>query len=103
MNICTFTGYITDDPILERVNGVSFLDLRIVVYNYRRTKSTGEKSRTPVYLDCEALHTGAETIAKLGKKGTKITVNCSAKNAAGDDDFVIFRINEFDFACLDQD
>ena len=103
MNICTFTGYITDDPILERVNGVSFLDLRIVVYNYRRTKSTGEKSRTPVYLDCEAWHTGAETIAKLGKKGTKITVNFSAKNAAGADDFVIFRINEFDFACLDQD
>ena len=103
MNICTFTGYITDDPILERVNGVSFLDLRIVVYNYRRTKSTGEKSRTPVYLDCEAWHTGAETIAKLGKKGTKITVNCSAKNAAGDDDCVIFRNNEFDFACLDQD
>ena len=103
MNICTFTGYITDDPILERVNGVSFLDLRIVVYNYRRTKSTGEKSRTPVYLDCEAWHTGAETIAKLGKKGTKITVNCSAKNAAGDDDFVIFRINEFDFGCLDKE
>jgi len=103
MNICTFTGYIIDDPVLESVDGISFLDLRIVVYNYRRSKSTGEKNRTPVYLDCEAWHTGAETIAKLGRKGTKITVNCSAKHASGDDDFVVFRISEFDFACLDQD
>ena len=86
MNICTFTGYITDDPVLGSVDGISFLDLRIVVYNYRRSKSTGEKNRTPVYLDCEAWHTGAETIA-----------------VSGDDDFIVFRINEFDFACLDQD
>jgi len=103
MNNCIFTGYLTEDPILERIDGVSFLDMRIVVYNYRRSKSTGKKNKTPVYLDCEAWHTGAETIAKLGKKDTKITINCSVRHVSEDENFIVFRINEFDFACLDQD
>jgi single-stranded DNA-binding protein len=96
MNLCVFTGYLAEDPVLAKVDGVSFLDLRLVIYNYRRTKSTGEKSRTPVYLYFEAWHTGAETIAKLASKGTKITVHASAKNTSKDAEDVVFRINEFD-------
>ena len=103
MNICNFTGFMLEDPKLSQGTGVSHLVFKLVTYTYRKSKNTGEKQRMPTVLTFEAWHTGAETIAKLGKKCTKITVNCSAKNAAGDDDFVIFRINEFDFACLDQD
>lgn len=103
MNTCTFTGYLTEDPILDRIDGVSFLDLKVVVYNYRRTKSTGEKSRTPTYLDCEAWSTGAETIARLATKGTKITLECSAKNLRGEEDFIVFRINQFELPCIDQE
>jgi single-stranded DNA-binding protein len=69
----------------------------MVVYTYRRTKSTGEKSRIPTFLKCEAWHTGAETLEKFALKGTKITVNASAKNISKDNNNIIFRINEFDF------
>jgi hypothetical protein len=59
-------------------------------------KKTGEKSRIPTYLLCEAWHTGAETIEKLATKGTKIAIQASAKHFSGDDDYLIFRVNEFD-------
>ena len=52
---------------------------------------------------CEAWHTGAETIASLAEEGTKITVNATAKNVKDEEDLIIFRINEFDLPCLDND
>ena len=103
MNNCIFTGYLAEEPILDKVDGVSYLDLKLVVYNYRKTKHSGEKSRTPVYIYCEAWHTGAETIASLAGEGTKITVNATAKNVKDEEDLIIFRINEFDLPCLDND
>jgi len=51
-----------------------------------------------------AWDSGAETIAKLGKQGMKITVNASAKNFAPESDTeIVFRINQFDFGCLDKE
>lgn len=102
LNICNFTGFLTHDPKLEVLDGVSFLRFELVLYTYRKTK-TGEKSKTPTYLHFEAWHTGAETIAKLAKKGSKLTVFASAKNISKDDADVIFRVNEFDFACLESE
>lgn len=96
MNNCCFTGYLVENPITSFVNNVIKVDFTVVVYNYRRTKSTGEKSRTPTYLQCEAWHTGAEILEKFATKGTKITFNATAKNFSKEDDTVIFRINEFD-------
>lgn len=106
MNNCTFTGYLAEEPILDQMDGVSYLDLKIVVYNYRKTKGTGEKSKTPVYIYCEAWHTGAETIASLAREGDKITIHATAKNVRNPDgdgfeeELVIFRINEFDLPCI---
>lgn len=97
MNNCVFTGYLTENPRISIVNDVVLAEFTMVVYTYRRTKSTGEKSRIPTFLKCEAWHTGAETLEKFAIKGTKITVNASAKNISKDNSNIIFRINEFDF------
>jgi len=96
MNNCCFTGYLVENPQTEFVDNVLVANLWIVVYSYRKTKSTGEKSRIPTYLQCEAWHTGAEILEKFATKGTKITFNASAKNMSKNDDGIIFRINEFD-------
>tara|TARA_R100001163_G_scaffold65487_2_gene62841 strand:- start:4129 stop:4458 length:330 start_codon:yes stop_codon:yes gene_type:complete len=98
MNQCSFTGFLTDDPKPRTVNGVSVLNFTLVTYSYRRSKSTGEKSRTPTFLRCEAWHTGAETISKFAKKGSKLSVFATARNFSRDDNKIVFRINEFDFA-----
>lgn len=96
MNSCNFTGYIVEDPMISKENNVSVAEFTVVVYNYRKTKSTGEKSRTPVYLQCEAWHTGADILERFATKGTKITFMATAKNVSKEDKRVIFRISEFD-------
>ena len=105
MNVCNFTGFLLDDPELSPGNGVSHLVFKLITYEYRKSKNTGEKSRIPTILTFEAWHTGAETIAKLAQKGTKMTVSASARNntKAGisfDYNDIVFRVNEFDFGCL---
>lgn len=101
MNTCTFTGYMIEDPDISFVDGVALAEFTMVVYTYRRTKSTGEKNRIPTYLNCEAWHTGAETLEKFAHKGIKLTINASAKNIAKDDHSIIFRVNEFDLCHQD--
>tara|TARA_R100000008_G_scaffold56329_1_gene34621 strand:+ start:1356 stop:1673 length:318 start_codon:yes stop_codon:yes gene_type:complete len=97
MNLCSFTGYLVEDPKLSKAdNGVSRAEFTLVTYTYRTTKSTGEKSRIPTYIRCEAWHTGAETIGSLFSKGSKIHVHATAKNSAKGSRDVIFRVNEFD-------
>lgn len=96
MNSCSFTGYLTEDPVVSSENGVAVAEFVVVVYNYRTTKSTGEKSKTPAYLTCEAWHTGAKILERYATKGTKITFMATAKNISKDDQRIIFRINEFD-------
>tara|TARA_R100001163_G_scaffold56096_1_gene43717 strand:- start:111 stop:398 length:288 start_codon:yes stop_codon:yes gene_type:complete len=85
-----------ENPRTSVVGNIVLAEFTLVVYNYRRTKSTGEKSRIPTYLNCEAWHTGAETIERFATKGTKITIQASAKNRSKDDERIVFRINEFD-------
>lgn len=103
MNICSFTGFLLENPIVGKRDQVSFLEFDLVTYSYRRAKSTGEKSRIPTVLRFEAWHTGAETIAKLAQKGDKMTVYASARNKSRDDSTIVFRVNEFDFGCLNQE
>ena len=100
MNICSFTGFVLEDPILSKRDEVGFLEFRLVTYSYRRSKSTGEKTKIPTILTFEAWHTGAETIAKLANKGDKMTVYASARNRSRDDESIVFRVNEFDVGCL---
>lgn len=101
MNNCCFTGYLTEDPYISIVDDIVLAEFTVVVYTYRRTKSTGEKSRIPTFLKCEAWHTGAETLEKFATKGTKISINASAKNISKDNKGIIFRINEFDLCHQD--
>jgi single-stranded DNA-binding protein len=100
MNICSFTGYLTENPQISVVGDVVLAEFTMVIYTYRKTKS-GEKSRIPTYINCEAWHTGAETIEKYATKGTKLVVYASAKNHSKEDREIIFRVNEFDFCHQD--
>ena len=100
MNICSFTGFMLEDPALNQRENVSYLEFKLITYSYRRAKSTGEKSRVPTLLNFEAWHTGAETIAKLAQRGDKMSVYASARNKSKDDSIIVFRVNEFDFGCL---
>lgn len=100
MNMCSFTGYLVENPRISIIDDVVKAEFTMVVYTYRRTKS-GEKNRIPTYLYCEAWHTGAETLEKYATKGTKLNILASAKNVSKDNEAVIFRINEFDFCHQD--
>lgn len=100
MNMCSFTGYLVENPRISMVGDIVRAEFIMVIYNYRRTK-TGEKNRIPTYLYCEAWHTGAETLERYATKGTKLVVHASAKNFSKDDNRILFRINEFDFCSQD--
>lgn len=96
MNMCSFTGYLVENPRVSMVGDIVRAEFIMVIYTYRKTKS-GEKNRIPTYIYCEAWHTGAETLEKYATKGTKLVIHASAKNMSKEDSRVIFRINEFDF------
>jgi single-stranded DNA-binding protein len=104
MNYCLFTGYLYDEPeITEDTSGVEYCEFTLLVYEYFRNKR-GEKKRHSTYLRFMAWDSGARTIAKLGSQGMKMTISASAKNIEDESDTdVIFRVNQFDFGCLDKD
>lgn len=105
MNHCTFTGYLTEDPELDSISEASLCMFKMITYEYRKNKA-GQKKRTPTVLTFEAWASGAETIVKLGKRGSKMTVHASARNGpfkTDSADDIIFRVNEFDFGCLDKE
>ena len=108
MNHCIFTGYLTFDPSVgyESSDGSpSVCTFKLVTYEYTRNKR-GEKKRYPTNVTFQAWDSGADTIAKLGKKGMKMTVYASARNGPFKTDSVddiIFRVNQFDFGCLDKE
>jgi single-stranded DNA-binding protein len=105
MNNCTFTGYLAQDPELLKDEAAPCCMFNMVTYEYRKNKQ-GEKKKVPTTITLQAWASGAETIAKLAKKGTKMTVYASARENRERkfcDSDVIFRVNEFDFGCLDKE
>ena len=104
MNNCSFIGFFDEKPLLDKTNGVSYIYFELEIIEYRKTK-TGEKVKNSIFLPFEAYHTGAETIHKIAQKGSKITVQCSARTWADESGYetVVFRINEFDFGCNTED
>ncbi len=38
MNNCTFTGYLTDTPDIETIDGVAYTTFKMVTYNYVQNK-----------------------------------------------------------------
>ena len=103
MNLCSFTGFLVEDPKLINDNGVSQAEFYVVIYNYRTAKSTGEKTKIPTFIKCEAWHTGAETICSIFKKGSKIHAHASVKNPRKNSRDIVFRINEFDIPASSTD
>lgn len=103
MNNCCFTGYLVENPRTSVINNVVLAEFTVVIYTYRKTKSTGEKSRIPTYINCEAWHTGAEIIERYATKGSKITIQASVKHKSQENDEIIFRINEFDICSQMED
>lgn len=97
MNNCTFYGVVENELILEKDAGVSFVDFTLAVYNYRRT-SSGEKVREVTYIPCQAWASGAETLVKKAKPGSRLLVQCSVKSIELDHDSIdiVFRVNEFE-------
>ena len=105
MNNCTFTGYIYLDPEIDidEDSGAEYCEFTLQVNEYFRNKR-GEKKRHSTFVRLRAWDSGARTIAKLGRSGMKMTVNASVKNMEPEDDTLItFRINQFDFGCLDKE
>ena len=108
MNNCTFTGYLLFDPtegLDSDGGGAALCTFKLITYEYVRNKR-GEKKRYPTTLTFQAWDSGAETIAKLGKKGMKMTLHASARNGTMKTDSVddiVFRVNQFDFGCLDKE
>jgi|TARA_R110000851_G_scaffold77618_6_gene171030 single-stranded DNA-binding protein len=106
MNNCIFTGYLLSDPQIEEGGGTaSCCTFKLVTYEYVRNRH-GEKKRYPTTMTFQAWDSGAEVIAKLGEKGMKMTVYSSARNGfmkTDSIDDVIFRVNQFDFGCLDKE
>ena len=103
MNNCCFTGYLVENPQTSMMGNVVLAEFTMVIYTYRKTKSTGEKSRIPTYINCEAWHTGAEIIERYATKGSKVTIQATVKHKSQDDDEIIFRINEFDICSQMED
>lgn len=108
MNHCLFTGYLLFDPVQGLEVGdetSSVCTFKLVTYEYVRNKR-GEKKRYPTTVTFQAFDSGADTIAKLGEKGMKMTVYASARNGfmkTDSSDDIIFRVNQFDFGCLDKE
>ena len=111
MKHCIFTGYLLFDPAEGLEAGTkdiytpSVCTFKLVTYEYTRNKR-GEKKRYPTTVTFQAFDSGADAIAKLGKKGMKMTIHASARNGVMKTesvDDIIFRVNQFDFGCLDKD
>jgi single-stranded DNA-binding protein len=107
MNHCIFSGYLLFDPSngLESGEGTSVCNFQLVTYEYTRNKR-GEKKRYPTTVTLQAFDSGADAIAKLGKKGMKMTIHASARENRERkfcDSDVVFRVNQFDFGCLDKE
>lgn len=104
MNHCIFTGYLLTDPSIDMESDVGHptcCTFQLITYEYVRNKQ-GDKKRYPTTLTFQAWDSGAETIAKLGKKGMKMTIYASARNGLSQGD-IYFRVNQFDFGCLDKE
>ena len=103
MNNCLFTGFLRTDPKIEVADGTEHCEFTLLVYEYFRNKM-GDKKRHATFLRFVAWDSGARVIAKLGKAGMKMTINASAKNIESESDTdILFRVNQFDFGCLDKD
>lgn len=91
MNKCHFIGLLAKNPELEQVNGVNVVNLVMLTTRDHKNRTTGANVNEKVYLNLEAWHTAAETIAENFREGDWLWVIAEAKKDKS------YRINEFGF------
>jgi len=108
MNECHFIGRLVADPVLtehERygTSPTSLCSFTLAV-NRQYKKNDGSPAEKTYFLDFEAWHTAAETIAKLCKKGELLVIDrasaCSHLVILEDGtkvNRVTFRVDKFNF------
>ena len=61
MNLCSFSGFLTDNPKVSKMDsGVSRAEFTLVTYTYRKTKSTGVG-----YLHSSSVKLGIRVLRRL--------------------------------------
>lgn len=89
MNKCHFIGRLVKNPELQEVNGVKVVNLVLLTNREHKNRSTGANVNEKVYLNLEAWHTAAETIAQNFIQGDWLWIEAEAKKDKS------YRINEF--------
>jgi single-stranded DNA-binding protein len=78
MNICIFAGNFVRKPELRKVRmqdkEVSVINFSLAINNKYAIKGTNELKNDPVFIDCEAWDSAAETIARNCDKGDYIQI-----------------------------
>ena len=91
MNITLLKGNLARDPELRSVNTggkqTSVVNFTIAV-SREYTKASGEKDKITSFINCEALDSGAETIAESLRKGDLVLVEGSLRNDSWEKDGV---------------
>lgn len=103
MNICMFTGNLTRDVEIKTVGTTKVASFGLAV-SRKFKKGDGTDKVETNFFDMEVWDKAAETIAKFFKKGSPITVQCSAKQETWDDKAgggkrskIKFRVDQFYF------
>lgn len=74
INHVNFTGNLTRDPELRQTQaGTSVLAFGVAVNDARKNQQTGEWEEYPNFIDCTVFGGRAEGLAKILKKGMKIS------------------------------
>lgn len=102
MNICMFRGNLVRDPEVRSVNGTKVATFRLAVNNFYRDKKNGELKEITTFLDMECWNSKAEVIGSLLKRGSLVTVQCSARTQSWEREGVkrsriLFRVDNFWF------
>ena len=91
MNKCNFLGKFTEDPLLEDAYNTTVCNFIVNVEEYRKDKEGYTKKRNNL-LEFEAWDTAAKAIAKQGRRGDYIVIECIARNYNNN---VVFRVTSF--------
>lgn len=97
MNKCHFIGRLVKNPELVDVNGVKVVNLVMMTTRDHKNRTNGTNVNEKVYLNLEAWHTAAETIAENFRQNDWMWVVAEAKKDRN------YRINEFGLVAYSDD
>ena len=91
MNKCNFLGRFIENPVAEDAYDTKVCNFMVNVEEYRKDKEGFTKKRNNL-LEFEAWDSAAQAIAKQGKRGDYIVIECIARNYNNN---VVFRVTSF--------